>query len=502
MHYKVSSLFNKFTKLLLPAVDIDSLCSSTDAFSDASETVVREKVSRLKHQSTILATAVRSVLPIEHDIEFLSDVYIPFLSYFLVFSDPRPSPSSQFPFIRTLEELDVLFMGSECRLSTGSHQYYLPSFPAYDSNFTLCTSSLNIYETIAFKIFSITCSSFESYSSDNSPTVSIDYASRLMLKQYLESQKLFIPFIERLIPYSLFENLLSVPSAMRNSFSGCHWLGPIFTENYLFFLASLKKSSRIVIGQPHGGLYAQHKSTHYYELAERALSDIYLSPSWSLEKAAFPNWRASRNTFLAQKFRFKPRRRLKRFLVILPYYYLLSEPSLVSPYYNQMTFNEFTLARLMTLSEHFDGPFDFKIYPRQESLPAEVLRLVSHHFPDSNFISGTSVIRLAHSYEAVIHLDTNGTSIVELSTSAIPQYVYLGPELNLLDSYRDFIWKTRLNSTRDTFASGCYVLIDNHCYRNAYRASYRYPFYFISLFKSCQKRIRMRDAHQFFPRAY
>lgn len=258
-------------------------------------------------------------------------------------------------------------------------------------------------------------------------------------------------------------------------------------------MAAIKKTSTVVIGQPHGGLYCQHQNTHFSELCERALSDFFLTPSWSSAGRIFPNWRASRNLFLAQKWRLLRKKKKNKMLVILPFFYVHGEPDYVESYYIGKTMNSFCIDQLKNLKEHFDDQFDFKFYPRQKNISAEISEILHDYFPKSEFVSTSSVLELAQSYEGVIHIDSNGTAIMELAASRIPQYVYVGPELKLLDSYKNFLWMIKLKSTRLHLKGGCYVLIDNLPYRRAYGASYCYPFFFIALIRACQRWIKLLE---------
>ena len=110
-------------------------------------------------------------------------------------------------------------------------------------------------------------------------------------------------------------------------------------------------------------------------------------------------------------------------------------------------------------------------------------------YPDCAFIKNISVQEASHHYDAVIHLDTWATALIELSGTNIRQYVYLGPELLLNQGYERFLWNNKKSSTKKECINGCYVEVNNKKYKAAYGGSYLYPFYYARLIKKLKSQL-------------
>jgi hypothetical protein len=159
--------------------------------------------------------------------------------------------------------------------------------------------------------------------------------------------------------------------------ANCHWLGQIFNENYLFFLAKLKERGTIVIAQPHGGVYCQMQGEIANELAERILADVYHTPSWEPLIKVFPNWRASRNLFLQLKSIMRRKLKKDKMLVLLGHIYIEDEPRSLQPFTGDILINKFyeyskNNADVNQLTMHRDLKIPLKVFI-QERLACIIL---------------------------------------------------------------------------------------------------------------------------------
>ena len=214
------------------------------------------------------------------------------------------------------------------------------------------------------------------------------------------------------------------------------------------------------------------------------LSDVYHAPSWLGKNRVFPNSRASRNLFLNIKDAYRNffSKNKYKLLVYLGVFYQGKEPSYNKSFVKDGLINSFYIKRIEELGRHFSIPFDFKMHPTQGEGSA-IRNLLKGLYPDCEIISEGSARMISHNYEGVIYFDFWGTGIIELASTNVAQYVYLGPELSITKEYEYFLWNTRKSSTRDDTLNGAYVEVDNRKYREVYGASYFYPFYFSNLIK-------------------
>lgn len=443
-----------------------------------------DKLIAIRQNASILASGVQFSLGTELPLSFLQTIYIPFCSLFYYFDSELIARESSSCPPSTLADLLISLRGEEC---LGDLSIFSSELTIEDGSFSFtCQQRLNIYEKSVFALSGFSFARITSISHDTDYRVSHDLEARLILSEWISSSHASYPDIVNFLPLSLFESLKRVEVIPQSHSVSCHWLGQIYNENYLFYLASLKSVGTLIIGQPHGGVYCQHACPTSGELAEKSLSDIYLEPKWDYRKKIFPNWRASRNLFLGM--RHFPRKKVNnKLLVLLDFIYIGPEPKRVSSQYLGASINDFTFKQLRELRNHFDQTLDFQLYPRQHQDVFEKINFLTELYPESNFILGGSAIENSRKYSGVIHISTVSTAIIELSAARVQQYVYLGPELKLRLDYESFLWDSKIKSTRPDYSNGAYILLDNSKYRSAYGASYFYPFYFASLIKNSLK---------------
>ena len=343
---------------------------------------------------------------------------------------------------------------------------------------------INIYERLVFKINGISYLELKNANKKEVNKVAENKYLRNELWELLKQKPNIFQDLEIVdyLPLSIFEELVVEKKINVNyPTAKVHWLGQLYNENYLFYLAHLRENGTKIIGQPHGGVFSQIKHILGNEAAEMILSDKYNSPMWNQETVAFPNLRASRNLFINLKHSFFKIKKNK-LLFITSFLNVDTKNNNKIFFNNDIKTIEFYYKQLNGLKEHFSEPIDFKMHPLQTDYLIK-LKFLKDIYPDCELISGSSVQELAHQYKGVIHLDTIGTAIMELSGTSIPQYVYLGPEVAINNGYQSFLWKTRLWSSRKDFSEGAYVKLNNLEIKKAYGPSYIYPFIFVKLIK-------------------
>ena len=202
-------------------------------------------------------------------------------------------------FIENFDELTLLVRGKEC---LGNPDILLYNIEVDTNSYDFISHArINIYEKIIFKIYGISHSELKNIKPDKAINYCHDIESRVRLRKYIKSFDVDFPDLINLIPLTLFEGLKEKKIDNNIIPPKCHWLGQIYNENYIFYLATLKEKKTIIIGQPHGGTYCQIQHMTASEAADRLLTDIYHIPSWVFRVKSFPNWRASRNRFLQLK---------------------------------------------------------------------------------------------------------------------------------------------------------------------------------------------------------
>jgi hypothetical protein len=458
--------------------------SDSDSDSDADA-----KIEVIKSYAGILAKEVRIVLNLHLSEEFLQTIYTPFVSYSNTLYLSQ-SLGMKKGYINNYSELLTLGEGLECRGELGLFLNEIQINTNLVSNLIFNTR-LNFYEKIIFRIFGISFKELKNYATESKSNIIPDVASRNYLSSRLSHYSSHLSDLVEILPLSIFEGMKEKIFTASTSSVQVHWLGQIFNESYLFFLAGLKENGTVVIGQPHGGAYCQMQDLLFDELAERSLSDIYHLPIWATDQKAFPNWRASRNLFLQLKNLVKTKVKKNKFLVLLNYHYEEVEPQLFKKFVKDVSINDFYINQLKNLENHFSASYDFKLYVRQNTNTLHKFDFLQNYYPDSELIfTDRSVLEISRNYEAVIHIAPWATAIIELSTSRISQYVYLGPELLLNKDYELFLWNSKKNSTKSNYICGSYILIDNIRYRSAYGASFFYPFYFAKLIKMIIRRAK------------
>lgn len=437
----------------------------------------------IRSQANELAKGAKIILDLKETEKFLETIYIPFLCHSMVWRElGRLKQIYGNPIPRDFNDLYNLMMGAECQ---SDQKLFSTNIEGEAAGFDfIAHTKLNIYEKIVFLVNGISYTELRDVETREEIKIIQDIESRARLKESLIISACAVAELIDILPLTLFEGLKVQTISEQLPTAKCHWLGQIHNENYLFYLAREKERGALVIGQPHGGAYCQLRDVMGNEMAEMILSDAYHIPIWEKGFQAFPNWRASRNMFLQLKSAARKRKKKKKMLVILSYFHINDEPPTSKMFVDDRSLNDFYYTQLHCLSDHFKASYDFKIYPRQEEVFLPKLDFLKQIYPGSEFIDGGSVLDCARHYDGVIHMDIWGTSVIELATSKIKQYVYLGPELTLNKEYETFVWNESHARTRDNYSDGAYLLINNLSYRKAYGASFVYPFYFSKLIKT------------------
>ena len=451
---------------------------------------VNDKIHEIKRRASLTAKGVREILNIDHSEIFLQAVYIPFFAHFTVWDSKKSKAQLKSSFVNNLDELLKLATGYECRGTYNERQF---NVQATNTDCDLLVGGgLNLYEKAIYLLLGITYSGLEQVETEAAAQLQPDVDLRATLRQFVfSSDDQFADLID-LLPLTLFEGLKRNIPTLKGPLPSCYWLGPIYSESYLLYLAALKEMGVVIFGQPHGGMYCQTQLVSDTELAERALVDIYSTPVWNFNGGIFPNWRASRNLFLSLKCLPLKKINKNKMLVVLGFFYMEPEPRSIDNLTGELLINDFYEKLLITLGDHFDSDFDFKIYPRQKLDVLPKLEFLSQRYLGCKFITEGTVLENSVNYSGVIHMDTWGTAVMELAASRVSQYIYLGPEVRLDKGYENFLWNSRRISTRDDYSCGCYVLVDNTSYRKAYGASFLYPFYFAALVRRIKKTKRLK----------
>ena len=457
---------------------IDAISNSSTA--EMHETVNERRVSIVKNQAKLLAEGVQLVLCTPHSITFLETIFVPFIAHFNYFNQLKPLRKPEELIFRNFSEFYDFVVDVESKNSL-EFEYDI-EWKEGDYDFVVI-QPLNIYERFVYSLRRISYLEMKYVASREVSEVEPDFESRNNLKKLVMSggDTSLIPELIDCLPYTLFEKLKNGKNRIKYPSAKVHWLGQIHNENYLFYLAHIKEKGAVIIGQPHGGMFCQMQCPPGNEIAESILADHYLTPIWQKDRQAFPSLRASRNLFISIKN--ITLKKKKKMLVLLGFLYMNTEPIFNRALTNNVCINDFYHTQLRNLKDHFGTSFDFKIHPTQKEDALAQLRYLYDLYPDCEILTSGGAQRLSHGYAGVIHLDAWGTAIIELAASRIPQYVYVGPEILLNESYGSFLWNTRKSSTRIDRSSANYVKVNNFLYRSAYGASYLYAFHFANLIK-------------------
>jgi hypothetical protein len=445
-------------------------------------TDLSEKIRLIKIQSYLLAKFVKRVLVVSKSRRFLETIYTPFLAFNM----------QKIEWIDLCDQKERIFRNFDdlfAHINSGS-ELYRRDTKVLEQNFLFPGGvydltqdrSLNIYEKVIYKLFGISFLEIKKRESQEIVELRPDFTARHKLaKLVMRYRNIFIDDnLVNYLPISLFEALNYPEQPISYPAARVHWLGNVYSEEYLFYLAHLREKRSRIIGEPHGGMFCQLKSPPENEIAESILSDVYLKPTWELHSKAHPSTRVSRNLFIsARNFRLTGKK--KKMLVILPYFFLGREPIYNKAFYGEIKANDFHIERLRELKNHFAGELDLKLHPVQSKFHSSKIDYLTNLFPSARIVNEGLSQNVGHGYTAVIYLNATSTSIIELSATQIPQFVYLGPEQRLNDDYESFLWRTRKSSTREDYARGAWIEVDNRCYRSAYGASYFYPFYYAIL---------------------
>jgi hypothetical protein len=444
---------------------------------------IESKIKKVKSQAVLFAKSVVDALAVPQSQIFLETIYTPFLSLIMQGNEWSPLCNPNRIIFKNFDELFA-------HINHGS-ELYIPGknifskdldFNNGDYDLTL-DRSLNIYEKIVFKLFRISYLEMKHTKIEVSSELKPNFEARNKLKKLIGNYNsdLINNDIVDFLPMSLFEDLKSEIKQSIYPSARVHWLGNIYIEKYLFYLAYLKEKGTRIIGEPHGGMFCQLKSPPDNEIAELIVSDVYLKPSWDVTFKAHPSTRISRNLFINIKnFKFIKKKK-RKMLVLLPYFFREKEPTFTKAFYGEIKSNEFHENRIKELKNHFQDNIDFKSHPVQNDVEISEIKFIKKLYPSAQLISKGLSQNISHEYSGVIYLNATGTSILELSTTRISQYVYLGPEQRLNNDYASFLWNTKKSSTRENHFNGAWIEVDNNKYRSAYGASYFYPFYFVNL---------------------
>ena len=455
--------------------------SNSNQNNSEREVAVCSQISIVKNYVTLLANNVNSVLGTDYSQIFLETIYTPFIGHMVYFTEIFELKSCDSIFMNFSEVYDYI-VGDEAK----SNGVFDRDIEWRSGSYDLVTlQHINIYEKIIYTIFGISYLEMKykqcKEKIDRSPRLDL----RLRLREIIDSEKnIFSDKLIDFLPYSLFEGLKEGVKKIDYPSAKVHWLGQIHNEQYLLYLAYLKDRGVSVIGEPHGGGFSQVLPILGNEIAEMILSDKYHTPRWTETNNVFPNTRASRNLFLNIKDCYKNlfNKNKSKLLVCLGVFYKGTEPPFNKSFVKNGVITDFYTKQIKDLQDHFTVPFDFKMHPTQVG-GAEIENSLKQIYPACEIIKEGSFRQISHNYDGVIYFDFFGTGIIELASTNVAQYVYLGPELSIAKDYESFLWNTKLSSTRGSIQNGAYVKIDNKKYRAAYGASYFYPFYFSKLIK-------------------
>ena len=452
------------------------------------DTDLQRSISLIEKQSKLLAKSVNSIFNLQKSEIYLSTIFIPFLAHAMQNSILTHLKNPDELIFRNFAEFYVDFNGEDYYGTTKAFERDL-NWHGGDYDFVV-TTPVNIYERMAYSICRISFHELRYDSYKTSIKIDPNIMARKMLKEIVKKNKSIFPNpnIVDFLPCTLFEGLTNPVDTSKYPKAKVHWLGQIHNEYYIFYLAYLKEFGTKIIGQVHGGGFSQMRYLFGNEIAEIMLADEHHSPKWNLASRVFPNQRASRNLFINLKYIYHQKRKDK-LLVLIQHCMPDTHPRNGIFYDGSITASEFYNNQLRKLGEHFRGSFDFKTHSMKTDFSEKLLYL-KDLYPDSFFISDVSTQEISRNYEGVIHLDTWGTAIIELAGTNIPQYVYLGPELLLNEGYESFLWNTKKSSTRNSYANGAYVEVNNNKYKAAYGASYFYPFYFSKLIRKLMAQFR------------
>jgi len=437
----------------------------------------------LNEHVRLLASCVKEVLNVGYSKEYLETLFTPLTAELLFYLGYSDLPSVNAIFYDMGEVYDCL-VPDQARTKGAWRRGVKWGSGSVD---LIVFSRVNVYEKIIYNLFGIR---FLEIEYDEEKEV-LECDCRIDLREQLvktinEQISLFPTNVVEYIPYTLFEGLMNKDDVDYPS-AKIIWLDMIYNENYLFYLAHLKSQGGFVIGQPHGGGSSQMEVPFANDIAEMMLADEYIEPLWEVGGEVLPSIRASRNLFLNAKCYLRSlfKKKNNRILVIVGFLYDGDEPNFNSCFVKDGMglVRDITKGKIRNLVEYFNSDFDFKIHPKQEDGALELENFLMGLYPNCNVITGGAVRDVAYSYEAVVCLDYYSTVLLELSSSNVKQFVYIGPESNVNKKYWRFLMDTCITIKRSDRNEGCYIEVDNKEYRRAYGASFFYPFYIASMLK-------------------
>ena len=247
-------------------------------------------------------------------------------------------------------------------------------------------------------------------------------------------------------------------------------------EDYCYFVALAKEKGVRVIGQPHGAYYCQTQNPTAFELTERMLSDLFMTPSWEASSVKLPNFRVSKNLYLGLFKKLKSIK-LERQKIVF-----------VLPFLNNGIDDNQNFPRAESVASRIDsacrtlkveGRIHIKVHPANQDKSSTVIGQIGAVL--ESYLSITEIVEgscrdLFVSFEKVVFLTPYSTGILEAVNASCLVYVSCHKKDRLNPGYRNFL--ARFNALQDQSSSPSLslFLIDKSLVRSAYFASYLYPF--------------------------
>lgn len=387
----------------------------------------------------------------------------------------------------TFEEFYNIHYNSETERVDGafSAEFFFPKKLSRNKQYFLCVSKPNLVEKILTRLKGITLiRAVEAKASAN--CTGVNELTRAAVSGVLRQRGLLdatMATVLKNLPVSLLEGLSnkSVPDIPITPVAML--LGQIHSEHYLFLLSKLKLLGTKVLAEPHGGIFFQFEIPTGNEVAEYLLSDDYLMPRWLSSKAQFAATRPSRNLYLnlfqsLNVVNYLTRKRIDT-LVILPNFYFSPDPGWVKFLLHDLPLLEFIRRRLFEIQSVFNGVLTLRFHPWQSD---ESIHKFKKLFGKNSFEMADRKEGLrSQSFRAnrVIHLAPWFTSLMELESTRIHQFTYVGEDTKICHEYQSY-----LNSISqpeiNTLSDFDFVSWNRRLNPTPYLSSYLYPLTWIS----------------------
>jgi hypothetical protein len=441
----------------------------------------------LINTADILSLSINRVLKTKYSNNFIKIICIPYLAHLDRIIE-HSNISNNDKVFKNFAEFYKFYWGSLFYGNTFAFEKKLKfEDGSYDVVFT---SKINYYEKIIYKLYNIKYKEIEYSQEIYEVKTEIKKIERIKLAEELITNNILkAKHIVDNLPITLFEEL-TIKEEIIYPNTKVLWLGQIHNENYLFYLASQKERGARVIGQPHGGAFGQMESEFGNEQAERLLSDEYSIPEWSLQKKQLPNQRVSRNIFINIKNYKFLKKNNKKTLVILSFF--IEDDHITNKLFFKkgITHISYFNKLLNNLDLFFKkDKFDFKMHPHQKDSKSK-FEYLKTRYPESELIYKNNLNNVARDYDKVIHFEPWATSILELCSTKINQYVYLDDGTRISDNFKNFIEETKNKICSEEIDDGCFVMINNREFKEAYNASIGYPFFYASRIKELKEKMK------------